>query len=145
MANRRYNGGMSDTAAMAIVTLALPAGILFAVLVMGRHDRFQFSLKTTLLWLIPFAAMLAWISCWEGPFYSGRRVVTHKTAMLSVLLDVGGVIATWHRGWFPTRAAIVAVIFFSLLFGWIAWKRHQELHPAPAIETHGVDPPRLVC
>ena len=121
---------MSEQALLAAIALAIPAGFMLAVLVIGRRDRFQFSLTTILFCLIPFAAMIAWIATWEGPFLSGRRVLTHKTAMLAMLLNVGAVFVIWHRGWFPSRVALVTVILLSLLFGWFAWKRHQELYPA---------------
>ncbi len=118
---------MSEQAILATVVLALPALMLLAVLAVARRDRFQFSLRMIMLWLIPLAAIIAWISSWEGPFLSSRRVATHKTGMLAVVLNATVFIAMWHRGWFRFRALLGVLLLWAILFGWLAWSRHQAL------------------
>jgi hypothetical protein len=118
---------MSEQAILAAVVLALPALMLLAVLAVARRDRFQFSLRMIMLWLIPLAAIIAWIVSWDGPFVSSRRVFTHKTAMLAVVLNATVFIAMWHRGWFRFRAMLWLLLLWAILFGWLAWSRHQQI------------------
>jgi hypothetical protein len=99
--------------------------MLAMILVVGRRRRFQFSLNTTLLWIVPFVALLAWAASGDEPFVSSRRVVTYKIGMLGMLLNGACVVALWRVGWFRWQAALVFLVLFALLFGTFAWKRHQ--------------------
>lgn len=118
---------MSEQTILAIIALGIQAVALVAVLFVARRDRYQFSLRTILLRLIPLTAIFVWILTWDGPLVSNRRVVTHKTGLLVVILGVSGLVAMWHRGWLPTQALAIFLILWSLLFGWLAWKRHHDL------------------
>ena len=118
---------MSEQTIVAMVALGVQAAILFAVLFVGRRERFQFSLQAALLWLMPLTAIFAWVVSWDGPFISNRRVITHKAGLLVIVLGASGFVAMSHRGWLRPRALIVVLALWSLLFCWLAWRRHQDL------------------
>ena len=118
---------MSGQAILAGVALAVPLVTLLAVLLVARRGRFQFSLQASLLWLVPLAAVLAWIMTWDGPLVTPRRVATHKLGLLIAVLNASVVVAMWYRGWLRPRAVAIMLLLCLLLFGWIAWKRHQDL------------------
>ena len=127
-----YNIPMSGQTILAIIALALPAALLVLVIALGHRGRYRFSLQTSLLLIVPLAAVIAWVASSEGPWVSLRRVATFKTSMVSVLLNVACVVAMWRSGWLPRRVVIIFVALFALLFGWLAWKRHAEPDPDAA-------------
>ncbi len=110
---------------LATFALAIPVLLLVMILVVGRRGRFQFSLQTTLLCVVPFVALLAWVASGDEPFVSNRRVVTYKVGMIATLLNGACVVAMWRVGWFPWQVALVFILLFALLFGTLAWKRYQ--------------------
>jgi hypothetical protein len=117
---------MSEKTVLAAMALVPPAVVLLVVVARGRRERFQFSLTTILLLIIPLAAVIAWVASGEGSFVSERRVLTYKTGMVQTALNAAAVIGMWRRGWFRWQAALVFVTSFAVLFAWLAWKQHEE-------------------
>jgi hypothetical protein len=117
---------VNEKVVLVIVSLAIPAAALLALLATTRGDRFQFNLRTILLWFVPMAAVMIWVLTWDGPLASNRRVVTHKTGLLMLLLNANVAIAAWRRGWIAWRAMLIALCLFALLFVRVVWNQHEE-------------------
>jgi hypothetical protein len=78
-----------EIGALAIV-LAFQAVLSLPVfwMMFRRRRRFQFTLRTILLWGFPLVAIVAWILSWDGPMFSRRTVVTDKVGALVLLESV---------------------------------------------------------
>jgi hypothetical protein len=117
---------MSPQAIATAIVLGCPVLALVAILALRHRGRFQFSLQTGLLWVVPFVALLTWVATWDGPLVSRQRVVTHKAALLLTLLSAMIFVVMARRSVLQPKMAAVFVLFYALLFGWIAWKRHEQ-------------------
>ncbi|MEX2113668.1 MAG: hypothetical protein WD845_10810 [Pirellulales bacterium] len=110
----------------------------------------QFSLRTILLFAVPWVAALAWVVALDGPYFDNRRVLTHKLGLIGLLVNAAFFITLvrlytgphrrflhgWVLGWLLVLAIVAGTIFRNRQQS----LERQKPHIVPAPTVNATDP-----